>query len=90
MPAPEHITDPSQNAEGLLMRNVDLARQRLMRRGGELESILRANTVLRKEQIQLINYTMCGLDAAHSELRGAVSDLTEFALESQSPEQPDF
>jgi hypothetical protein len=67
--------------EDVLVRNVDLARQRLIRRGGELELLLRERAMSRKERIQRLRYTMSGLDAAHAELREAVTDLAEFTVD---------
>jgi hypothetical protein len=64
--------------EGLLMRNVDLARQRLIRRESELERVLRENSISRKDRARMLSYTMSGLNAAHDELRGAVADLTAY------------
>jgi hypothetical protein len=78
MENPELLKAPIGCEEGLLMRNVDLARQRLVRREGELERLLRENSMSRKERARLINYTMSGLNAAHDELRGAVADLTAY------------
>ena len=68
----------NQPDESLLMRNVDLARQRLIRRGGELENVLREQSMSRKERSQRLSYAMSGLEAAHAELRDAVTDLTAF------------
>jgi hypothetical protein len=68
----------SQDEEVLLVRNVDLARQRLIRRGGELELLLRQQSMSRKERRQRLSYAMSGLSAAHAELRDAVQDLATF------------
>jgi hypothetical protein len=78
MESPELLKARISCEEGLLMRNVDLARQRLVRREGELERLLRENSMSRKERARLINYTMSGLNAAHDELRGAIADFTAY------------
>ena len=72
-----------EGAEGVLVRNVDLARQRLIRRGGELELLMRKRSMSRSERQRLLRYTMCGLDAAHAELREAVLELAAFSFEEQ-------
>ena len=77
---------PENEEEGILMRNVDLARQRLIRRGGELEVLLRERSMSRKDRTRALNYTMSGLDAAHAELRHAVSDLTAFGCDDGASE----
>lgn len=75
---PELLSSRLDCEEGLLMRNIDLARQRLVRRGGELELVLRERSMSRKERMHLLSYAMCGLTAAHDELRFAVEDLTKY------------
>ena len=65
--------------ESVLIRNVDLARQRLLRRGSELELVLRQQSMSRTERAQRLSYTMSGLNAAHAELRDAVNDLAALA-----------
>jgi hypothetical protein len=76
MSSPDFPNSPHE--EVLLVRNVDLARQRLIRRGSELEIVLREQSMSRQERRQRLSYTMMGLTAAHSELRDAVEDLATF------------
>jgi hypothetical protein len=76
MSSPDFPNSPDE--EVLLVRNVDLARQRLIRRGGELEIVLREQSMPRQERKQRLSYTMMGLTAAHAELRDAVQDLATF------------
>jgi hypothetical protein len=75
MSTPEQMKTPDEN---VLMRNVDLARQRLLRRGGELELVLSERSISRKERSRRLSYAMSGIEAAHAELRDAVIDLAAF------------
>jgi len=79
----ESITRRRDDDESVLVRNVDLARQRLIRREGELEHVLREKSMSRKERQRFLSYAISGLDAAHTELRDAVSDLASFGGEDQ-------
>ena len=86
MDAPKERFNMTRNQpdENFLMRNVDLARQRLIRRGGELEVVLREESISGKERSRLLDYALSGIDAAHAELRDAVTDLAAFEAAQSS------
>ena len=85
MTKPELISNPFDQEETILIRNVDLARRRLMCRGDELDLVMRQNPVSRKERVRMLRYAMGGVGAAYTELRDAVSDLADF--DSHQPPQ---
>lgn len=74
----------TENEESIMVRNVDLARERLMRRGGELANVLHGQALSHRERAQRLNYALSGLNAAHAELRDAMTDLASF--DCQAPD----
>jgi hypothetical protein len=80
----DSITRQSDCEEGMLVRNVELARQRLICRGGELEHLLCEGAMPREERLLLLRYAMSGLNAAHTELQAALQDLAAFGAAAPS------